>query len=532
MKIKNLALPIMTGLFFTSPTWASPIARHCKSIHNLSDFQKANIDNSFSSFAKALPASQAAASLPGNGESEFASLVQTLNSPPFKIFYSTSGTHAVDADYPQKVADALQNVWKEFSGIAVLNMIDDTYPVYLENMDQSYYGYVQPVSPIGDNPNTSVKETRSSYSYMALRNSYPSSVYGDPTKALEVTIAHEFFHSVQTSRNAFEKPWLFEAQATAMETVIYPKYDDNHQYLGFWTQFPYVTLTYESDFSGKDSWEGHEYGVWPIFYRGQDLYGWEFQKNVLEASVAAGTDSTKYGTTALNNALKENNTDLSSLIASSISAQILWDENLSTSNSYETQSQLQTLGTGFKTETDLNYNGFKKTWSTSNAIEEYGSAVIKLQASKEFSVVASSFTDIEFYLFTLIAGENTSSFSKITPTNGNILNRNSEAIDSDTQYYIIAINPSNNSEDFSITLNSFDSTSPIFQTSSNNSWAINSNILELNGNFAEGKMKILNSSGQLVWSGNNNNKIHLQSLKSGAYYWANSLGHKISFKIF
>jgi hypothetical protein len=533
MKNINIITLLATSLTFTSIISANPIPRQCQSIHILNGFQKNNSTHGFNFFAKALPGNQAEAILPGRDESTFASLIQSFESPPFKIFYSTNGAHAVNADYPLKVANALQKVWKEFSGIANLNMVDGIYPVYLENMDESYYGYVQPVSPIGDNPNTTVKEKRSAYSYMALRNSYPSKTYGDPTKALEVTIAHEFFHSVQTSRNAFEKTWLFEAQATAMESVIHPHYNDNHQYLGFWTQFPEVSITYESDFSGKDAWEGHEYGMWPIFYRGQDLYGWEFQKNLLEASVSAGTDSSQYGINTIKNALKKESSDLSTLMASAISAQIIWDRNIITSDSYKSQNQLKTLSIGFKSEADLTYRGTRKSWKTSNSLGNYGSALIKVKATQGFSMIASSFADIKFYLLTLIESNQVSSFSKITPaSDGILLNRNSEEANLNTQYYVIAINSSSKPEDFSISLDAFDSVSPIQENTQDDFWRIQSGILFLSGIYTEGNMKITNSQGKIVWSGNRTNKIQLEDLSAGKYFWTNSLGHNIPLNLF
>jgi hypothetical protein len=369
---------------------------------------------------------------------------------------------------------------------------------------------------------------------MAIRNSYPTAIYGpDEIKSLEVTIAHEFFHSVQISRNAYEKSWLFEGQATAMETVIYPNYNDNHQYLGFWSQFPHVSISYVSDFSGKDAWEGHEYGIWPTFFRGQDKYGWDFQKEIIEASVSAGTDSSKFGTVTINKALEKFGSDLSTLMASAASAQILWNENIMTEGSYKNQSSLQKLNTEFKIEADLVYQGSNTSWASAQSLQEYGMAVVKVKSSRAFSVQAASNSKIDYFVMTYLPNEGISSFGKSSPqTAGNILNRDEEDNATEKQYYVFMVNHSQTAQNVSLKLTSFDSTVPNLENQVEASWSLTSEGLALRGEFAQGEMKIYNSKGSRVWSGLNKDVISLSEFVAGKYFWINSLGKKIPFQKF
>ena len=148
-------------------------------------------------------------------------------------------------------------------------------------------------------------------------------------------------------------------------------------------------------------------------------------------------------------------------------------------------------------------------------------------------MIVSSFADIKFYLLTLIESNQVSSFSKITPaSDGILLNRNSEEANLNTQYYVIAINSSSKPEDFSISLDAFDSVSPIQKNTQDDFWRIQSRILFLSGIYTEGNMKITNSQGKIVWSGNRTNKIQLEDLSAGKYFWTNSLGHNIPLNLF
>ncbi len=86
---------------------------------------------------------------------------------------------------------------------------------------------------------------------------FPRGVNGIP--ALEVTLAHEFFHAVQFDYDFGEDAWFMESTATWMEDEVYTDVNDNRQYLpaGQLRQ-PHVPLDRGRPFS--------EYGDW-IFWR-------------------------------------------------------------------------------------------------------------------------------------------------------------------------------------------------------------------------------------------------------------------------
>jgi hypothetical protein len=91
----------------------------------------------------------------------------------------------------------------------------------------------------------------------------PSQFQGGTTgiPALEVTLAHEFFHAVQCAYDCFEDRWFSEGTATWMEDEVFDGVNDNRQYLRT-SQLnqPFVPL----DFS--DLQYSYVYGAW-IWFR-------------------------------------------------------------------------------------------------------------------------------------------------------------------------------------------------------------------------------------------------------------------------
>lgn len=83
-----------------------------------------------------------------------------------------------------------------------------------------------------------------------------------PLAALEVTVAHEFFHAVQFSYDFFEDHWFMESTAVWAEKALYPDINDNLQYL------PYSQLRTPGTSMDDDQGNGGflHYGDW-IFIR-------------------------------------------------------------------------------------------------------------------------------------------------------------------------------------------------------------------------------------------------------------------------
>ncbi len=98
------------------------------------------------------------------------------------------------------------------------------------------------------------------------RSQFGGAAYG--TRALQVTVAHEFFHAVQYGYDFLEDLWLMEGTAGWIEDQVYDTVNDNRQYLRvgpLGTDFAWLPLDHENpDFSETDS--GYHYGVW-IFWR-------------------------------------------------------------------------------------------------------------------------------------------------------------------------------------------------------------------------------------------------------------------------
>jgi hypothetical protein len=86
------------------------------------------------------------------------------------------------------------------------------------------YGYTTPISSGKTRP-----------AFMVLDNGFTefANVQTGQTaeQAMEVTVAHEFHHSVQFAINYWADNWIMEATSTWMESQVYPAIHDNLQYL-------------------------------------------------------------------------------------------------------------------------------------------------------------------------------------------------------------------------------------------------------------------------------------------------------------
>lgn len=100
---------------------------------------------------------------------------------------------------------------------------DGTRDVYLMNCGfDDVYGYTMPLS-----------DNRTCPSYMVLDNDFEEFATDTLTaeQAMQVTVAHEFHHSVQFSINSYADIWIMEATSCWMESKVYPGLNDNIQYL-------------------------------------------------------------------------------------------------------------------------------------------------------------------------------------------------------------------------------------------------------------------------------------------------------------
>ena len=199
------------------------------------------------------------------------------NSPAghFKIHYDASGqnaplnlgdTNPADGvpDYINIVGDICDYVWSiEIDSLGFPSPPPDTasafdgdpfYDIYITDLTAGLFGQTAP---------DDVFEYPKWTSFIVIDNDYSWYPPGY-LPALQVTLAHEFFHSIQMGIDATEypdspySPWWFEASSVWMEEQAYDNVNDYLNYLPTFFGDPAMSLTA----SGP-----HVYSacVWPIF---------------------------------------------------------------------------------------------------------------------------------------------------------------------------------------------------------------------------------------------------------------------------
>ncbi|MEE8437672.1 MAG: MXAN_6640 family putative metalloprotease [Candidatus Neomarinimicrobiota bacterium] len=248
----------------------------------------------------------------------------------FRIHFATQGIHAVNAldsdanglpDYVDNVAavlDTVANVILSQMGYTAPpgddwfasgsdNGGSDHYDVYLSKISSNFYGYVMSedyAQGTGDNEHsTIIKEENSFTSYLIMRNNY-SGFKGKEIDNIRVTIAHEFFHSVQFGFDGWQKPWLLEATATWMEEALYDNINDCYQYMPRWFASPQTAL----DAPGPK--QLHWYGSYIFFeYIDSHLGGRKVIKDIFDFSLEKNSLNTNSSIWSINQALVKNNSN-------------------------------------------------------------------------------------------------------------------------------------------------------------------------------------------------------------------------------
>jgi hypothetical protein len=109
------------------------------------------------------------------------------------------------------------------------------YPVRVQRLSSSLYGYVTRTRTVGNNPHTPWADQDAMASCMVLNQNF-STFPGTPTTAMKATTAHEFNHSLQFGYGALSGPsnvkavWV-EGGATWMEDEVFDSVNDNYNYL-------------------------------------------------------------------------------------------------------------------------------------------------------------------------------------------------------------------------------------------------------------------------------------------------------------
>lgn len=223
----------------------------------------------------------------------------------FRFHYTTQGYNAVDPedgdidglpDYVNMMADVFTEVWTfEIDSLGYTRPPGDgwyeednggngLYDIYIQaaELGANVYGFTQPEylasDGSGDNEySRDIIEENAFTSYMVMRNNYDGFPYPE-RQSIQVTAAHEFFHSIQFGYDGWEKTWLLEATATWMEDEAYDDINDNYQYLKEWFEEPELALDYDSG--------PHWYGSWIFFrYLSEHLGGRATVRKILETGI-------------------------------------------------------------------------------------------------------------------------------------------------------------------------------------------------------------------------------------------------------
>lgn len=204
----------------------------------------------------------------------------------FKIWYNTTGTHAVPTadtapangipDYVEWLAAYADSSYRtEITNMGHLpppsdgaSGGDSRYDIYTEEM--GYYGYTQPESG-GPNPwndMTSYISVHRNFSGFPANND-PE---GDQKGAAKVTVAHEYYHAVQFAYDASENVWFMEACATWMENYVFDLVDDNYNYNSEWFTVPELSL---HSTTGLHLYAAY---IWPMYL--ERNFGWSIMPTI------------------------------------------------------------------------------------------------------------------------------------------------------------------------------------------------------------------------------------------------------------
>ncbi len=208
---------------------------------------------------------------------------QVVDTPHFRIHYTTSGADAATAEYVRKVAQAVEdfyNIEINQLGWAVPPSDqalggNDRYDVYITDVigeGEGALGYTSPETIVGDNPNTSGVEVAAATSYLVIDNDYANTDTSDPTGLMRTTFAHEFNHAIQFGYDGNETHnWMYESTATWMETAAAGKDQDATGYVEYAYQYPEICFGTTSDPGDGQL----QYGDWTFIQMLSDLFGEE-----------------------------------------------------------------------------------------------------------------------------------------------------------------------------------------------------------------------------------------------------------------
>ncbi len=204
---------------------------------------------------------------------ELSGPAQTIDTPNFRIHYTTQGRDAVEPDYLNAVVATVEEVWN----IQINQMGwppppadngaggDNRYDIYIMDLigsGEGALGITAPENFVGDHPATPQVESNASTSYILIENDMDDVRRNNNATAISLmraTVGHEFHHAVQFGFDAAEpNGWFFEATSTWMETAAMGKDEDATGYVDVSYSYPEICFGTSSDPEGG----AIRYGDW------------------------------------------------------------------------------------------------------------------------------------------------------------------------------------------------------------------------------------------------------------------------------
>ncbi len=511
--------------------------------------------NAKKNFSKLTPDAQATFLMATSRPTGLSSTYSETTKNFFKFYYTTTGTNAVsttDAN-SNSVPDYVENMAAAF--IRALTVYDSLgfarppiassdagrYCVYLSNSaaGSGVYGYCQGETSAGDNPNTSgVTETSAYTSFMVMRNNYTGFGSTDALLqiAMEVTTAHEFFHAIQFGydTNNFTS-FPMEMCSTWGEDIVFPKDDDNWQYLTGIFDTPYISLDYDDDLDGTTITSGHWYSSW-IFQRYlSDRFGAEITKTFFQNVV------TQYWSTAMNNmlvakgttlkdAIKDYNVAIGLLTASTTSPMSTY--RFARGDDYRTGSNTKNTYGPFAVtyQGTINFSGTTTSYSSTSNLYRASANFIKIVPTANFSITtAPTSTNANFSarLLKLSSYTNPTVLSVVEPTTSGSNLTFTVTDQSSYGYYVLVLyntlyatssTRTITSIPYTVTVNPVSTTPTVALTSpvGGETWAPSSshNITWTSANITNVKLKYSSDNGS-SWS----DIIASTAASAGTYSW-------------
>jgi len=338
-------------------------------------------------------------------------LLDTFESPSgyFLLHFTTDGINAVSIedlnsnsvpDYIEQVAEIYESVYDLMVNTMeyILPPSDfdvggsGQYDVYIFNLPNFYYGYTASEELRGDNENSlTIEEINALTSYMVIRNNYNGFPLPE-LAALQVTVAHEFFHAIQYGYDGWEQIWLMEATAVWMEEANFDDVNDCYQYMVNWFNVPEEAL---------DTLSSHMYGSYIFFkYIDEHLGGFETIRKIWEYSRLFDGFNDDFSRAIIDSALVDQNTNFSQALNNMCLAnRVLSDATKAGIYAYEEAVGYQTYRhhqSGapivLKNQEIIQFiKGLKDTISSSN-LKKFGSQYFKIESEDPIKIEFTNLT--------------------------------------------------------------------------------------------------------------------------------------------